>query len=68
DLPKGIIFTNHVKKTQVLCRHIRRLYPNLRGAIDFLHAHRTAKAKRRVMKQFRKGKIKLLVSTEAVGM
>ncbi|KAK6993268.1 P-loop containing nucleoside triphosphate hydrolase protein [Favolaschia claudopus] len=67
DLPQGIIFTNHVK-TQVLCRHLRRRYPHLRGAIDLLHAHRTAKAKRRVMKQFRKGKIKLLVATEAAGM
>ncbi|KAJ6514068.1 P-loop containing nucleoside triphosphate hydrolase protein [Mycena vulgaris] len=37
-------------------------------AFDFLHAHRTAKAKRRVMKQFRKGKIKFLVATEAAGM
>ncbi|KAJ7774230.1 P-loop containing nucleoside triphosphate hydrolase protein [Mycena maculata] len=68
DLPKTITFTNHVKKTQVLCRHVRRLYPNLRGAIDFLHAHRTAKSKRRVMKQFRKGKIKILIATEAAGM
>ncbi|KAJ7474944.1 P-loop containing nucleoside triphosphate hydrolase protein [Mycena latifolia] len=68
DLPKSIIFTNSVKKTQVICRHIRHRYPNLRGAIDFLHAHRTAKAKRRVMKQFRKGKIKILIATEAVGM
>ncbi|KAF7355950.1 Bloom syndrome [Mycena venus] len=68
DLPKGIIFTNAVKKTQVICRHIRQLYPQCRGAIDFLHAHRTAKAKRRIMKQFRKGKIKILVATEAAGM
>ncbi|KAK7008277.1 bloom syndrome [Favolaschia claudopus] len=68
DLPKGLIFTNHVKKTQILCRHIRRRYPHLRGAIDFIHAHRSAKAKRRVMNQFRKGKIKLLISTEATGM
>jgi bloom syndrome protein len=70
DLPKAIVFTNAnaVKKTQVICRHLRRLYSNVRGAIDFLHAHQTAKAKRRVMKQFRKGKIKILVATEAAGM
>ncbi|KAJ6449366.1 P-loop containing nucleoside triphosphate hydrolase protein [Mycena sanguinolenta] len=37
-------------------------------AIDFLHAHRTAKAKRRVMRDFRRGKIKILVATEAAGM
>jgi superfamily II DNA helicase RecQ len=70
NLPKGLIFTNHVIKSQVLCRHVRRRFPNLRGtgAIDFLHAHRTAKAKRRIMKQFRKGKIKILIATEAAGM
>ncbi|KAJ6582551.1 P-loop containing nucleoside triphosphate hydrolase protein [Mycena vulgaris] len=68
DLPKATIFTNNVKKTQVICRHVRRLYPHLRGAIDFLHAHRSVKAKRRVMKQFRKGKIKILIATEAAGM
>ncbi|KAJ7346301.1 P-loop containing nucleoside triphosphate hydrolase protein [Mycena albidolilacea] len=67
-LPKTIVFTNAVKKTQVISRHLRLLYPNVRGAIDFLHAHRTAKAKRRVMKQFRKGKIKILIATEAAGM
>ncbi|KAJ7222321.1 P-loop containing nucleoside triphosphate hydrolase protein [Mycena pura] len=69
DAPKSLIFTNAIKKTQIICRHLRRLYPHLpRSAFDFLHAHRTAKAKRRVMKQFRKGKIKFLVATEAAGM
>ncbi|KAK7059556.1 bloom syndrome [Favolaschia claudopus] len=69
DLPKSIVFTDAVKKTQVLCRRIRRRYSHLpKGAIDFLHAHRTAKAKRRIMKQFRKGKIKILIATEAAGM
>ncbi|KAJ7260767.1 P-loop containing nucleoside triphosphate hydrolase protein [Mycena rebaudengoi] len=69
DLPKTITFTNAIKKTQVICRHLRRLYPNLpRNSIDFLHAHRSAKAKRRIMKQFRKGKIRILVATEAAGM
>ncbi|KAJ7149091.1 P-loop containing nucleoside triphosphate hydrolase protein [Mycena filopes] len=69
DFPKTIVFANAVKKTQVICRNIRRRYaPELRGAIDFLHSHRTAKSKRRIMKEFRKGKIKILVATEAAGM
>ncbi|KAF8207647.1 P-loop containing nucleoside triphosphate hydrolase protein [Mycena galopus ATCC 62051] len=68
DLPKCIIFTNAVKKTQIMCGHVRSRYPHLRGAIDFLHAHRTAKAKRRVMRQFQRGKIKILIATEAAGM
>ncbi|KAJ7029936.1 P-loop containing nucleoside triphosphate hydrolase protein, partial [Mycena alexandri] len=69
DLPKAIVFANAVKKTQVLCRTIRRRYcPEVRDAIVFLHSHRTAKSKRRIMKEFRKGKIKILVATEAAGM
>jgi bloom syndrome protein len=68
DLPKAIVFTNAVEKTQVICCHLRRLYSNVRGAINFLHAHQTAKSKRCIIKQFRKGKIKILVATEAVGM
>ncbi|KAJ7152391.1 P-loop containing nucleoside triphosphate hydrolase protein [Mycena filopes] len=69
DFPKTIVFANAVKKTQVICRNIRRRYaPELRGAIDFLHSHRTAKSKRRIMKEFRKGKIKILIATEAAGM
>ncbi|KAJ7199390.1 P-loop containing nucleoside triphosphate hydrolase protein [Mycena pura] len=69
DFSKTIVFTNAVKKTQVLCRILRRRYaPEVRGAIDFLHSHRTAKAKRRVMRDFRKGKIKILIATEAAGM
>ncbi|KAF7328216.1 Bloom syndrome [Mycena venus] len=73
-LPAGsliltIVFTNAVKKTQIIKSHIRRLYPNVPArAFDFLHAHRTAKAKRRVMRDFRRGKIKILVATEAGGM
>ena len=69
DLRKTIIFTNSVNLTQVLCRDVRRYYgTNFRIHIDFLHAHRTAKAKRRVMKLFRKGVIKILIATEAAGM
>lgn len=45
DLPKGIICTNAVKKTQIICRDLRHRYPHLRGAIDFLHAHRTRAAR-----------------------
>ncbi|KAJ7103240.1 P-loop containing nucleoside triphosphate hydrolase protein [Mycena belliarum] len=69
DVPKSIVFANAVKKTQIIKRMIYREYPNLPpGSVDFLHAHRTAKAKRRVMKDFRRGKIKILVATEAAGM
>jgi bloom syndrome protein len=69
DIPKAIIFTNTVNATQVLCHDVRQHYgPKFRHHIDFLHAHRTTKAKRRVMKLFRKGVIKILIATEAAGM
>ncbi|KAK7016093.1 hypothetical protein R3P38DRAFT_2786469 [Favolaschia claudopus] len=69
DLPKTTIFTNAVKKTQILASRIRRHYPHIpKRSIAFLHAYRTPKAKRRVMRDFRRGKIRILVATEAAGM
>jgi bloom syndrome protein len=69
DFEKTIIFTNTVNSTQVICRDLWKRYGRQwHHYIDFLHANRTAKAKQRVMKLFRKGKIKILVATEAAGM
>ncbi|KIL53766.1 hypothetical protein M378DRAFT_19589 [Amanita muscaria Koide BX008] len=69
DLPKTIVFTNSVNTTQVLCRDLRLRYGSqFHRHIDFLHAHRTAKAKRRVMDLFGKGVVKVLIATEAAGM
>lgn len=69
DFPKTLIFTNSVNLTQILCREIRKHYANQFNVnIDFLHANRTAKAKRRVMKRFRKGLTRILIATEAAGM
>jgi superfamily II DNA helicase RecQ len=69
DLPKTIVFTNSVNAMQILCCDARQHYgASFRRHIDFLHAHRTANAKQRVMKLFRKGVIKLLIATEAAGM
>ena len=69
DLPHSIIFTNSVNDTQIICRDLRRRYgPQFRKHIDFLHAHRTRKAKRRVMRNFRKRRVQILIATEAAGM
>lgn len=66
---KTLIFTNSVNTTQFLCREIREHYGNnYNSSIDYLHANRTSKAKRRVMKLFRKGVIRVLIATEAAGM
>jgi bloom syndrome protein len=69
DIPKTIVFTNSVNQTQVICRYLReRLGPQFHDYIGYLHANRTAKAKHKIMKRFRKGQIKILVATEAAGM
>ncbi|RDB26965.1 Bloom syndrome [Hypsizygus marmoreus] len=69
DFKKTIIFTNVVNDTQILCRDLRKHYDNkYDDSIAYLHANRTTKAKRRIMKWFLKGKIKILIATEAAGM
>jgi bloom syndrome protein len=67
--PKTLVFTNAVKLTQLLVQEVRNYYgPTFCDKIDFLHAHRTRKAKNCVMKRYRKGDIRILIATEAAGM
>ncbi|KAJ7621615.1 P-loop containing nucleoside triphosphate hydrolase protein [Mycena polygramma] len=69
DLPKSLLFVNAVKKSHKLCQHVRKIYGGrFDENIAFLHAHRTRRAKRAVMRKFRQGKIRILVATEAAGM
>lgn len=69
DMNKTIVFTNTVNATQTTCKKVRQFYPKpLRKYVDYLHAHRTPAAKKRVMRRFRQGKIMVLIATEAAGM
>lgn len=69
DLPHTIIFTNSINDTQTICQDLWKRYrPQFHRHIDYLHAHRTRKAKRRVMKNFRKRRVQILIATEAAGM
>jgi superfamily II DNA helicase RecQ len=69
DFQKTIVFTNSVNGTQILCRDLQQRYSStFQSHIDFLHAHRTAKAKQHVMRLFREGVVKILIATEAAGM
>jgi bloom syndrome protein len=69
DIIKSIVFTNSVISTQLGAAKFRSWLPrHLRKQVDYLHALRTPRARKRVMKRFRKGKIKILVATEAAGM
>lgn len=69
DLVKSLIFVNAVNTSQIVTRTIRSwLPPQLRKYVQFLHAHRSPQAKRRIMRQFRDGEILILIATEAAGM
>ncbi|GJE92607.1 P-loop containing nucleoside triphosphate hydrolase protein [Phanerochaete sordida] len=71
--PKDLLRTLVFVKTRDLARNVwehlnSKLPAHLRSCIDFLHAGRHNRAKRRVMRRFRAGEIRLLVATEAAGL
>ncbi len=69
DIPKQIVFVNAVLTAQIVTRSIRSWLPrSLRKCVAYLHSHRSTRAKRKVMRAFRHGKVKILVATEAAGM
>ena len=69
DMTKTIVFTNTVSGSQIGCKRVRQFFAKpLRKYVDSLHSHRTVRAKRRVMRRFRQGKVKILIATEAAGM
>ncbi|KAH6866275.1 P-loop containing nucleoside triphosphate hydrolase protein [Coprinopsis sp. MPI-PUGE-AT-0042] len=69
DVIKTIIFMNSIPNTQQCARHIKsRLPPELHRFVDVMHAIQRPKTKRRVMNDFRCGRIKILIATEAAGM
>ena len=69
DLPHTIIFTNSINNTQTICWDLQRCFRSqFCRHIDYLHAHRTRKAKWRVMKHFWKWRVLILIATEAAGM
>ncbi|CAA7266074.1 unnamed protein product [Cyclocybe aegerita] len=69
DFRKSIVFIDSVQSShQVLCE-VHSWYPcHLRKHIDFLHAHRSPKAKWQAMRRFRNGRTRILIATEAAGM
>ncbi|KIM73718.1 hypothetical protein PILCRDRAFT_15010 [Piloderma croceum F 1598] len=69
NITKTIVFTNTVNSSQIGCKRIHLFFAKqLCKYMDCLHSHRTVKAKRRVMRRFRQGKVKILIATEAAGM
>lgn len=71
SLVKCIIFFNKRQLAYYAHEHLRRLFPadsSYRQQIDFLHAARSPRAKRRGLQRFRDGEVKILCATEAAGM
>ncbi|KAF9536359.1 P-loop containing nucleoside triphosphate hydrolase protein [Agrocybe pediades] len=69
DIDKSIVFVNSKLTTQIVAHVVRSwLPPHLRDCVDFLHALRSERGKRRAMRRFRKGETRILIATEAAGM
>ncbi|KAJ3546985.1 hypothetical protein NMY22_g1839 [Coprinellus aureogranulatus] len=69
QLKKTIVFVNSLTSAQACARYIQEQLPeHLRGYVDYLHAQRTRRTKRRIMKNFKKNDTLILIATEAAGM
>jgi superfamily II DNA helicase RecQ len=66
---RTIIFVNTRDLTYKTSKHIKSLLPpELASKVDFMHAGHSTRAKRKVMHDFREGRISILCATEAAGM
>jgi superfamily II DNA/RNA helicase len=66
---RTIIFVNTRDLAYKTSRHLKNLLPpDLASKVDFMHARRSTRAKRKVMHDFREGRISILCATEAAGM
>ncbi|TDL17181.1 P-loop containing nucleoside triphosphate hydrolase protein [Rickenella mellea] len=69
EIQKTMIFVDSISETHKIATHLRSRLPNLkRREIAVYHALRTGQAKKKVMRDFRRGKIRVLVTTDACGM
>ncbi|KAJ7168072.1 P-loop containing nucleoside triphosphate hydrolase protein [Mycena crocata] len=69
ELIQSMVFFDDIDLMLAALEHIRALLPRvLRGAIAVYHSRRSKRSKRIIMEKFRKGEIKLLLTTEAAGM
>jgi len=66
---KTIIFVNTRELAYKTSKHLKTLLPpELASKVDFMHAGRLKRVKRKVMKDFREGRVSILGPTEAAGM
>ncbi len=68
-LVRTLIYVNTRELAQNMWSHLARQLPaDLRHQVDFIHARRSQRAKKRAMRRFRNGDIKILCATEVAGM
>lgn len=65
---RTMIFGNSVRDVQSICCWLQEQYPEHERQIDTYFARRRRVTKRKVMRRFREGEMKILVTTEAAGM
>jgi superfamily II DNA/RNA helicase len=66
---RTIIFFNTWELAYKGSQYLKKLLPDARQhEIDFLHAGRTGRARRRVLMNFRKQEVNILCATEAAGV
>ncbi|KAJ6620903.1 hypothetical protein B0H10DRAFT_1654531, partial [Mycena sp. CBHHK59/15] len=69
ELIQSMVFFDDIDLALAALEHLRARLPRvLRGAIAVYHSRRSKRSKRIIMEKFRKGEIKLLLTTEAAGM
>ncbi|KAF7358170.1 p-loop containing nucleoside triphosphate hydrolase protein [Mycena venus] len=69
ELAQTMVFFNDINLGMDALEHLRdRLPRRLRGTIALYHSRRSKRSKQIIMEKFWKGKIKILLTTEAAGM
>ncbi|KAJ3964339.1 P-loop containing nucleoside triphosphate hydrolase protein [Lentinula raphanica] len=69
ELIQTMVFFDDINVSLEALKHLRtHLPPDLRGQIAVYHSRRSSNSKRRVLEEFRSGKLKILLTTEAAGM
>ncbi|KIK06057.1 hypothetical protein K443DRAFT_637223 [Laccaria amethystina LaAM-08-1] len=69
DLIQSMVFFDDINVAMGAMRWMRSRLPlHLRGQIAVYHSRRSKRSKRRILTEFREGKIKILLTTEAAGM
>jgi superfamily II DNA helicase RecQ len=66
--PLTMLFANTIPEVREVCAYLRHEYPDKVEQIDNYHSRRIKCTKRKVMKRFREGTVRILCTTEAAGM